>query len=298
MEMLFLSLFLIFNSVRPIYICRNTLTREQYYSALIYLISAYMITIFEMCSVVCSLFSSIEFYILISNQKKSKLILFRKYSYKLISLILFIICSVIYSFRLYEFEIVEGRRSVNSTFASNNSSPFINVKYYCNKSSYSNSIYFKIHKLFGSLLLNGVNPIVFIILNVMIFIRVRNSLKQKRLLLKNEIESTMTSTSKQQTDVINSKKVNSKISTKNAENSLNLMFILGNLNTLTTRACILGYFIFDTIYEGSKLTEIICIFAIIIYHILNFLIFYFTNNVIKNVTHNYLKRLIFFKFKK
>ena len=69
MEMLFLSLFLIFNSVRPIYICRNTLTREQYYSALIYLISIYMRIIFEMCSVVCAILSSFEFYLLISNKR-------------------------------------------------------------------------------------------------------------------------------------------------------------------------------------------------------------------------------------
>jgi WD40 repeat protein len=96
-------------------------------------------------------------------------------------------------------------------------------------------------------------------------------------------------------DIKLNKKTNKNLTAQKAENSLNLMFILGNLNTFITRACLLGYFIYDTIYAGSKQAELIGIIAVILFYVFNFLILYFANNLIKNIFHFYIKRMFFLK---
>ena len=71
-EILFIDIDLILNSMRPIYFCDGSITANRYSSLVFAITSQYFGIIAQMTALICEILSNVEFYLQINNLKKSK----------------------------------------------------------------------------------------------------------------------------------------------------------------------------------------------------------------------------------
>ena len=277
LEVLFVTIYLTFSSARSIYFCPNTSLFNTYAASLVYYISRFLRSAFEVPSFVFHTLATLEFYACIAMLKTSspKYVSFSKINYRIVSLIIFFLYAIAFSYRLFEIKIIVA----NLTFNSTNSTTIISQVFYkTTKTSFSMTIYFKLWRTIAIILFDALNVFILIALNILIFIRIRKTLKTKRFM---------------QTTSLRHQNSSGKKSTKieNFEKSVKLMIFLGSWTVFAARIVAYAFLIFDTFFETSKLLDLVLTFFFLFMHYCDFLIYYVTNNLVRKTYNAYVRKL-------
>ena len=270
MEIVFSSISLLFYIIRSTYYCKGGIYRS-YAVAFIHYYNRYLRNVSEMEAAVSCILASLEFYLILTNNYKSKYNILARVSYKVIILIVFIFSMILFSFRLLEYEIKPIKSNQTATF-----NLTIAQTYKLDKTDFVKSnVYFFI-KTFSYILLDFLSVVVMVIVNFLIFINVRLLMKQKcNINGKNNTNKTMENI-------------------KNTNKTVKLMFLVGSVNSIIGRIPNFVYFICDIFLDPNKYKTLIGILLPTTYTILAFsfvfkyFLYYLTNNLFKNILENHL----------
>ena len=269
LEIIFNSLTLFGVILRSNYYCKNSV--GKFLTCFVHILNRFFIKLFEMTSILSYVLSSMQCYFFLINLNKKYNIL-SNFSYKLIGFLSILVSGLIYFFRLFEYDIKpETKYSKNNTNILNGS-----IYYECKRITIDHPL-FNFNKLLAFIISDGILLILLCIFNVLIFFTVRKSLKNK----------------------VNIQKNNKSVSqnVKNANLSIKFMVIFGSLNAVLAR---IPFFInliveLTDIEENSiPLVSMIGYTSIALSISNNFILYFFTNNLYRQVFLEYLFK--FFSF--
>ena len=264
--------------LRPIYFCKTFPAWKTYPGNVLYVIVRFLRISLENATMQCSIFSAYEFYILISNNRNSKIAILTKVSYKIISFVIISTSMLLFTFRLFEFQMIPENSNNNLTQSSSNIT--VDQKIILVSSDYSNSTWYKVMKLFGIINLNGVSIIVLMLINILIGKSVKESIYKKKYIQNNS---------------------NNK--TKNKEDeiqvSLRLMIYYGSIQNIFGRMPSLIFYIINSFVKNLHHDfDYIIIVSIFFFYFSKFPMFFFTNKMFESVAIQYLKYVFsLFKFR-
>jgi hypothetical protein len=280
MEIVFSGISLLFYIIRSTYYCKGSIYRT-YGVALVHYINRYLRNVSEMEAAVCCILASLEFYLILTNNFKSKYNILKKISYKFVIIIVFVFSLLLFLFRLYEYEI----RPIKSNLTTTNQS-FIQT-YKLEKTEFVKSGIYSFIKTFSYFLLDFLLVLMMVLVNFLIFINVRVLMKQK--------------------SCMNSKNNTNKTikNIKNTNKTVKLMFLIGSINSILGRIPNFIYFICDIFLDPIKYKTLIGVLLPTTYTILAFsfvfkyFLYYLTNILFKKILVNHLYHiLIYVKLKK
>jgi hypothetical protein len=272
MEIVFSGISLLFYIIRSTYYCKGGIYRT-YAVAFIHYVNRYLRNVSEMEAAVSCILASLEFYLILTNNYKSKYNILAKFSYKVIIFVVFVFSILLFSFRLLEYEIrpIKSNQTINLTSTKT---------YRLEKTEFVKSNFYFFIKTFSYILLDFLSVVIMVIVNFLIFINVRLLMKQKRYINgKNNSNKTMENI-------------------KNTNKTVKLMFLIGSLNSILGRIPNFVYFIFDIFLDPIYFKTLIGILLPTTYTILAFsfvfkyFLYYLTNNLFKNILENHLFYLV------
>jgi hypothetical protein len=279
---------LLIASLRPLYHCENVTSAGTYGSVLFFIVFLhYLSSVLEMTAIVCHNLSMFDFYLLVSGINNSnleqsrlrKFIIHRlKKNHRIICFLVLISSMVLFSFQTFEFEIKASSFAQNFTsLASVNGSmkPGMRYNYSKQKSKWCDEKLFIINQKMAFTLRDNINLNVLVLLNTLIFFRLKEVLRNKIQLLDKNGKG-----GKELDELV-----------KSVRSKMNLI-LASSLNTFLGRYPIWVYFMMDIYFDWSQL-HLLCKFAVLAVdfsYSLNFLLFYFTNNIFKRVTNSFVKK--------
>jgi hypothetical protein len=250
---------------------------------------AYFKSVLEFCINYYCLVGTFDFYLSISSKSsassKSNNCL-SKISYKIICLIIFIFGCILFSFRIFDEEIIFLNQSNLSNFS-------LGSGYQLEKTSFSEWPLTKWIIMLSFFLRDFVYVIILIILNSMIFYKVRKSIRHKKFIqnININVSNTNEAGEPRKTSSLDTK-------FKRTNLSLKMMIIIGNLNNLIGRISILLYFILDTTichYKNITLGEImfnLIIFCVYFSYLIKFFLYYITNKTFRSILKAYILKIL------
>jgi hypothetical protein len=255
-ETLFICINLIISSLRPMYHCETVST---YKTKLIVIFQSYFRGYFGSCleeaAFLCNLIATFQFYLMVANVKSSKFKRFARFNYKIVCFIVFLFSCVLFLYQIFEFKIVSHMNNDNKTIYTTES---INIEYH---------YLFNINRIVAFSIRDFLNPFISIILNILIYLKVRRVIKRKKTLQKNKTTNM-----------------------KNVDNSLKLMIFFGSLNNIVGRVPIALWYILDIFYNYEK-THLVLKFAVLavdLSYAFHFILYYVTNKLFRQIFVNYL----------
>lgn len=283
-EILFGGMSLLSYAFRPFYYCKDTGINILYISNIIHLTNRYLRSVFEMTATLCCIISSLYFFLIIFNLEKSKYNILSKISFKIICSILVGLSSILFLFRLFEFTIVPI--SVNSTSTFYDNQTMITIGYMGVKSELSNTFYYKFNKIASFLISDGILVFILFILNIIIFIKVKKTIKTKRFMMDNA-------------SIKENNKPTSKKKLKNTENSIKFMVFVSSFNTIIGKFPLFVFYLLDTILDSNSFSikVLINLFNFIAHTVfslsytINFVLYYFINNTFRRTVNGYIKKI-------
>lgn len=169
-------------SLKPIYYCRTCQVSKSNFSQIFFIYFAvYLASILELTAIINRNISALTCYLFLKNDNFSKLKLFCEYfCYKLVFIFIFLISGVLFCYQTFAYEIVK-------CFAYDDSTESYLEFYIVVKTKFFYSEYKSILEIFAIVFRDGINLIILIILNILIFNQFRTSLSKKRNLYKKEM---------------------------------------------------------------------------------------------------------------
>jgi hypothetical protein len=191
-------------------------------------------------------------------------------------LVTFLFSVILFLYKIFEFDI----KSV--VLSKPADPPFRNASvydfYYIQRSGFSFTVFYKFNQIAGFVLRDFVNVFVLIVLNVLIYLEVRKSMKKKAYLQNNE-EATA--------------------SMKSLDNSLKLMVFLTSLNSVLGRVPIAVWSILDGIYDDAWENYyhycFVGVAMVYVSYLFHFVLYFFTNKLFRKIFKRNLSSLVGFK---
>ena len=265
-------------TVMPIFIYRPELDRAYFrwfYRLYMIIISK---SVLELTAILCHIVSSIELLLFISNKQRPKPL--RKVPS--IALFMLFISIFIYSYMFFVSYIDLEPFNTNAT----NKTSFQYVGYKISNTEFSYSLTKKSTEIAAFLIRDGVNFIVLVVLNVLIYLKVKKAMaKKKAILNKNYLPNTSTSNTNEAPSNGNSKMKRSERKTAFMVIIVSLCYIIGIIPIMIS-------FVIRNLYDETnemRIFLIASVVCIILSYDSYFFIYYFTNK-------NFKKLLIQFFF--
>ena len=284
-ESILISTNMFIQSLRPINFNRQsffskTLFSQIYLNIFLYYISSAL----EMSAFFCHILSLLDFYLLISNSNK-KPKLYTKISYIQICLFVIVFSFVSYAYNIFIHTIISY--SLVQIDPTNNKVLYSVQIYTWKDTPFYHSTLKKIIEISVNLLRDGLNLLFLIVLNILIYLRVHDSLNRKRklqIIKSNQVCST---------DVtLSNIKVSNNLN--KTHEKLLIMILFGTLNYTFGRLPILVKFILSNIFQNNY--EILNSFAtlcVYIAYVNTFFLYYYTNSRFSEVFKKYCAKLKF-----
>lgn len=272
-ELIFTCLILFIYILRSCYYCKDT-RLGTYTINIMHIFNRFARNTFELSAIIVSILSTIEFYLLLINQHKSKYNLLSRISYIINALLVLILSSLIFSYRLFETDILKFKYN-NVTFGNKSD------LYYISNSKFSNSYLFRINNVASFLLLGGISGIVLLILNIVIFVKVKQILHKKQIV--------------QGATAINTQRKSS-LNIENTKRSMILMVFVGSANTIIGNMPQLVFYIFEVFKikmnnDFFKYSSLAAHTFLALSFTIKFILYYWTNNLFRNTFHDYFRIL-------
>ena len=280
-ESFFIAIDLFLTSLRPM-ACYIQSDFYITYFPQFYIIYMLMIlaSIIETSAIICHNISTFELYILLSNKQKPRLI--RKCSKIVICMIVIAFSSVIYTYQFFSLRVTAyGNYEINNF---TNQTEYVFTHYGYGTFDFNDTLAKKIIQTFAFILRDGVNLIILIGLNVMIFYRVRHIILRKKALLDNAPKTGSGN---------NNSKKNNHI--KKGERTTAIMVLLVSLSYVIGRLPIMAINIMMEFYDNEtlQLININALLCVYISYGSYFFIYYICNNKFRKIFNDYAC----FKFK-
>ena len=237
-------------------------------------------SVLEMTGILCHIISSIEILLLISNKKRPKLL--QKTPNIIIVLILFLLCALLYSYMFFVSFIDEepyGPLFNNAT----NTTMFQYVEYKISNTEFSKSLTKKLIEIIAFSIRDGLNLIVLIALNVLIYLKVRKAMAKKKIML-NQNFSVNATNNKIEIDINSNNKL------KRSERNTAFMVIIVSICYTIGRIPIMISFIVRNVYEENnqiRIFVIASIICVVLSYDSYFFIYYFTNKNFRKLFRQY-----------
>ena len=240
-------------------------------------------SVLEMTGILCHIMSSIELFLLISNKTKPKSL--QKVPNLTIGLILFLISCFIYSYMFFVSYIdEEPYRLLYNNGTNITSLQFIGYK--VRNTEFNDSMTKKLIEIIAFSIRDGLNLIVLIALNVMIYLKVKKAMTKKKKMLNQNFS---VNTTNNKTEMHNNG--NNKL--KRSERNTAFMVIIVSICYTIGRIPIMISFIVRNVYEetnGMRIFKITSVISVILSYDSYFFIYYFTNKNFRNLFTQYLIR--------
>ena len=280
-ESAFIGFDLLLTSLRPFHHNNDFEFARSFVSQFYYV---YLLVIFasvlEMAAILCHLMSTYDLYLLVSNLKRPKLL--EKIPNIVTCLIIFLFSCLVYFYLLFVFKV--GGHEINQATAENKTR--IRLVYQMDAYEFSKSSAKKVIEIGVFVLRDGLSLLLLIGLNVMIFLKIRKSLRKKRLFL-----SQNSNDSKNKNNQNNSNSTNKLSRLKNAELRTAVMVICVGISYTIGRIPILSVYIIRNFFENDLvlLLNKISVLCVYISYATYFFIYYVFNNKFRKVFHSYFK---------
>ncbi|CAF0792570.1 unnamed protein product [Brachionus calyciflorus] len=176
MESLSVLLDLLITSIKPIYYCRTCSVSRTYFSQVYFIgFIVYGASILEQSAIINRILSTLCCLMLLRNKIGRMRMFFAMNSYKIISLFVFFSSATLFSYQVFMFEIVLIEKEIlNVTIC----------EYTLEKSEFSKTRIKTVLEISAFLIRDGINLIILIVLNSIIFLRFRNELIRKKVFFK------------------------------------------------------------------------------------------------------------------
>ena len=237
-------------------------------------------SVLEMTGILCHIISSIEILLLISNKKRPKLL--QKTPNIIIVLILFLLCALLYSYMFFVSFIDEepyGPLFNNAT----NTTMFQYVGYKISNTEFSKSLTKRLIEIIAFSIRDGLNLIVLITLNVLIYLKVKKAMAKKKIMLSQNF-SVYATNNKAEIDINSNNKL------KRSERNTAFMVIIVSICYTIGRIPIMISFIVRNVYEENnqiRIFVIASIICVVLSYDSYFFIYYFTNKNFKKLFRQY-----------
>ena len=276
-ESVFIAIDLFVTSFRPMFSYVQSEFSITYFSQLYYIYFIIIFTsIFEMSAIICHNLSNYELYILLSNKQKPKFL--QKCPKKIICAIIFAFSCLIYLYQFFSFRVrAYGNYEINNF---TNKTEFVFTNYRYGTFDFNDTLAKKLIQIIAFFLRDGVNLILLIGLNVMIFFTVKDVILKKKILLQNMA----TKDSSKKTNQI-----------RNSQRTTAIMVLLVSLSYIIGRLPIMTITILMEFYRNDTIEfiTIISVFCVYISYGSYFFIYYICNNKFRKIFNDYAC----FKFK-
>lgn len=293
-QSLFISLDLLITSFRPIHYWVQVSFSRTYVSALYEkFFITYFASVLEISAFVSLVLATLHYYLLIKNVKWLRGTVLMRASYKYVIACVFLFGMVLFLFQIFEYKIeCQQQLVIYPSLNNNNSETSSNahVEYVCDIEYdvfHYNPVKMML-ELLAFIIRDGINLLLLIILNVLIFLRAREGIRNKKLIL-----GYLTVKDGQKSKLLS---VISRTKYK-----LTLMVILNSFNCMMGRLPIMVFFIVRNFNESEQVLFFRKLAVLFVYlsYAFNFFFFYFTNKKFhKSLNEHFVYILCCFCFKK
>lgn len=195
LQALFIGLDLLFTSFRPVFYWKHLEIAHSYPA---HLYEKYIITygasVVEMSAFVCLVLATLNYYLLIDNLLASQRFFFSRVSYVYVVTFVVLVSVFLFLYQLFEYKIVcediplsMWESAMNNYDNNNNQNYSVNqTKHMCDI-EYEQFHYSKFHtiiEIVAFFIRDGLNLIILVMLNLMIFVRVKKGMNKKKSILK------------------------------------------------------------------------------------------------------------------
>jgi hypothetical protein len=282
-EAFFMSLNLFITVVQPIVKCKN-LGISYSYMAQIYLIYfiKYGRSICEMVAFWANIMAGLSCYYFLNNRRSC--IKLKQHSWKLVSCVIFVLSSCLFSYKLFQWNIVSYEDDSN--------------KFTVQKSNFTNSKLNSFMEIFAMTMRDGLGVIFLLILNVLLLFKINQVMRTKIHLLKFNflksirINKVHCDLNKMKTSFYRNNQLMSKIDRTKTKMTLAIFFSC--LKCLLGRFPIFLYFILLTLFEKNNYIQnhyywdffyYTASLTIYLSYWFSFFLFYFFNNKFKKIVN-------------
>lgn len=312
---LFIGLDLLFTSFRPVFYWKHLEIAHSYPAHLYekYLIT-YGASVVEMTAFVCLVLATFNYYLLIDNLLASQRFFFSRVSYIYVCVFIVIVSILLFFYQLFEYKIVCDNIPLSFWPFANISSDSNNNQtiYMCNieYESFHYSTFHSVIEILAFFIRDGLNLILLILLNLMIFVRVKKGMNKKKSILNNNNNKTKRSesaglaTSSDVKSNETARRAGSLIDRNHSSNKrlrsisktkykLTIMVIMSSVNCALGRLPIMIFFIIRNFGENEAVLYFRKIAVVFVYlsYDFNFFFLYFTNKKFKMLFNRYFLAL-------
>ena len=283
MELLFICIDLFLTLFRPIYFLRsNWISRSLISQIYEFYFLEFLVSVLEMSIIILHIIATFDYYILITKlNDKSKF--FQKLEPKLVTFVVFVFSSLCYLYLIFTKEI----RLINLVeINEKNESLNLRIIYQMNTTHFWDTNLKKILEIVVFFVRDGINLTILITLNILIYVRVLGVIKTKERIFNNMQNRTskMSSCNYSSNGDIQIQSCYSDQSLPKLERKVTIMVIAGCINHLIGRLPILISFLLKNYIVWDRFLIIfdsIAVTTVYISYMMNFFIFYLTNNRFK-----------------
>jgi hypothetical protein len=277
-NILFGGLCLFSYGMRPFYYCKENGIHLKYSSNVIHMTNRFLRNVFDMTSIQCCLASSVYLYLILINLEKSRFNILARVSYRKICLILFIFSIITFTFRLFEYKIVE---KYDNFTLSTNQTVYKLIGYESIKdSSMSIKLLFKINRIGSFLIADGILVFLLLFMNILIFVKVKQQIRAKRYIQRNKP----------------SQKTRSSI--RKANKSIIILVFVNSLNMIIGKFPLFIYYVLDTILDPINFKFLINFLSYFVFTVftisydVNFILFYFINKTFRLIVNETARKVL------
>jgi hypothetical protein len=309
-EAIFIGSNLFLQTLRPIHYNRMNWLSKSYFSHF-YLVYGlhWFASILEMAAVISQLCSTLDFYLLISNyHKKFKIFTVLEY-YKIVGSAIFISSVLLYLYKIFDTTIacylVAYETHMSTMYSNENSTILSNIalRHLCRdeKTEFDKTIVKKVFEMGVFILRDFVLLLCLMALNVLIYFRVKQSMANKKsvlkYMLKNREKEESTIQSEQITKGVNLVQKKQSKNIEKTRQKATLMVIFNGLNYFFGRTPILIFFIWNNTFEWSDsllLCLQIAVLAVYLSYTIKFFLYYYSNNKFRKTFKKKAFELLYF----
>ena len=271
METLFICINLFMASLRPIYYDIYSEVSKSYFAQiLIIYFLIYVTSLLEMSATLTQIAACLKYYLMIT---KADLNFFDNLSYKIVTLVIFLFSSLIYVYQCFQFDIVVHYLTINN----------VTKTYYAMETNnFFESDLRKSIEIAAFVIRDGINSIILIIMNILIYISIKKYAKKKHSLFAKKFSSE--NSTQHATSNMESTETLKKISVK-----VGVMVLMTCLNCLFGRTPILFSYLYRNVSNDAYALYLVDRLAVLAVHLsygLYFFIYLFTNNKFKSLVIN------------
>lgn len=289
LQAMFIALDLLFTSFRPVSYWKFTELSHSYAAHLydLYLIT-YGASVVEMGAFVCLVMATLNYYLLIDSMLATQRCFFARVSYISVALFVVVFSVFLFLYQLFEYTIICG----NVIMAPNVTKYMCDIEY----EPFHYSTFHMINEIGAFFIRDGLNLIILIILNFMIFIRVKKGMNKKKSMLNKSSASLASNESgtKRIGSVINRNESDKRLrSISKTKYKLTVMVIMSSVNCALGRLPIMIFFIIRNFQENEALLYFRKIAVVFVYlsYDFNFVFLYLTNKKFKMLFNRYFLML-------